>query len=97
MFPRGCLSRELWRTTVRRKTGLLMIGFGAVLSFAVTARTSAFDPRAAGYLIIMAGVLSMVIPRRSPARMRHGKLVRYYYRQTPPSAAAKRADDQAAQ
>jgi hypothetical protein len=75
---------------VRRKTGLLLVGVGVVFSFLVTSRVSGFDPRTAGYLMIMAGVLSAALPRRPAARARRGVLVRYYYRQTqPPSGRAR--------
>jgi hypothetical protein len=63
---------------VKYQTGLLLIAVGAVLAFAVTIRTASFDPRTAGYLVIMAGVLRMALPRRASSRLRRGMLVRYY-------------------
>lgn len=85
------------------RTGLLLIGAGAILAFAVTAHTSGFDPRTAGYLIIMLGVLGLVIPRRASSGVRRGRLVRHYRLPAPsvaPSVAgalaesvAEKADD----
>jgi uncharacterized protein DUF6458 len=65
---------------VKYWTGLLLIAVGAVLAFAVTIHTSAFDPRMAGYLIIMTGVLSMTFPRRTASRVKREVLVHHYYR-----------------
>jgi hypothetical protein len=61
----------------RYRTGLTLIGVGAFLSFAL--HTSALDPRAAGYVVIMAGVLSMALPRRgASSRARRSLLIRHY-------------------
>jgi hypothetical protein len=63
----------------RYRTGLTLIGVGAFASFAVHA--SAFDPRAAGYVLIMAGVLALALPRRrAPGGARRSLLIRHYQR-----------------
>lgn len=46
-------------------TGLLLIGVGAILAFAVTTNTSVFNLHTAGYVIILIGILGMVLPRRT--------------------------------
>jgi hypothetical protein len=44
--------------------GLLLIGIGAILAFAVTTNTSVFNLHTAGYVIMIIGILGIVIPRR---------------------------------
>jgi hypothetical protein len=44
--------------------GLVLIGIGAILAFAVTTNTSVFNLHTAGYVIMIIGVLGLVIPRR---------------------------------
>ena len=44
--------------------GLVLIGAGAILAFAVNANTSAFNWNIAGWVLIIVGVLGLVIPRR---------------------------------
>ena len=45
--------------------GLLLIGVGAILAFAVTTNTSVFNLHTAGYVIMLVGIIGLVIPRRS--------------------------------
>jgi hypothetical protein len=45
--------------------GLLLIGVGAILAFAVTTNTSVFNLHTAGYVIMLIGLLGLVVPRRS--------------------------------
>jgi hypothetical protein len=70
---------------MRRTAGLLLIVLGALLAFKVSAHASAFDPRTAGYLVMMAGILAAVLPRRTARRVRRGMLVHYYRWNEPPS------------
>jgi hypothetical protein len=44
--------------------GLVLIGIGAILAFAVTANTSVINLHTAGYVIMIIGVLGLAIPRR---------------------------------
>ena len=44
--------------------GLVLIGVGAILAFAVTTNTSVFNLHTAGYVILIIGVLGLAIPRR---------------------------------
>ena len=44
--------------------GLLLIGVGAILAFAVTTNTSVFNLHTAGYVIMLIGLFGLVIPRR---------------------------------
>jgi hypothetical protein len=44
--------------------GLVLIGIGAILAFAVTTNTSVFNLHTAGYVIMIIGVLGLAIPRR---------------------------------
>jgi hypothetical protein len=44
--------------------GLLLIGIGAILAFAVTTNTSVFNLHTAGYVIMLIGILGLAIPRR---------------------------------
>lgn len=46
-------------------TGLLLIGAGAILAFAVTTNTSVFNLHTAGYVIMLVGILGMVLPRQA--------------------------------
>ena len=46
-------------------TGLLLIGTGAILAFAVTTNTSVFNLHTAGYVIMLVGILGMVLPRQT--------------------------------
>jgi hypothetical protein len=49
--------------------GLLLIGVGAILAFAVTTNTSVFNLHTAGYVIMLVGIIGLVIPRRSYGRI----------------------------
>ena len=44
--------------------GLLLIGIGAILAFAVTTNTSVFNLHTAGYVIMIIGILGLAVPRR---------------------------------
>ncbi len=44
--------------------GLVLIGIGAILAFAVTTNTSVFNLHTAGWVIMIIGVLGIAIPRR---------------------------------
>ena len=44
--------------------GLVLIGIGAILAFAVTTNTSVFNLHTAGYVLIIIGILGITIPRR---------------------------------
>lgn len=44
--------------------GLVLIGVGAILAFAVTTNTSVFNLHTAGYVIMLIGILGLAIPRR---------------------------------
>jgi hypothetical protein len=44
--------------------GLLLIGVGAILAFAVTTNTSVFNLHTAGYVLMLIGLFGLVIPRR---------------------------------
>jgi hypothetical protein len=46
-------------------TGLLLIGTGAILAFAVTTNTSVFNLHTAGYVLMLIGILGMLLPRRT--------------------------------
>jgi hypothetical protein len=45
--------------------GLVLIGIGAILAFAVTTNTSVFNLHTAGWVIMIIGVLGLAVPRRS--------------------------------
>jgi hypothetical protein len=44
--------------------GLVLIGIGAILAFAVTTNTSVFNLHTAGWVIMIIGILGIAIPRR---------------------------------
>jgi hypothetical protein len=44
--------------------GLVLIGIGAILAFAVTTNTSVFNLHTAGYVIMIIGVFGLAFPRR---------------------------------
>jgi hypothetical protein len=43
--------------------GLVLIGIGAILAFAVTTNTSVFNLHTAGWVIMIIGILGIAIPR----------------------------------
>jgi hypothetical protein len=47
--------------------GLVLIGIGAILAFAVTTNTSVFNIHTAGWVIMIIGILGLAIPRRGYA------------------------------
>jgi hypothetical protein len=44
--------------------GLVLIGIGAILAFAVTTNTSVFNLHTAGWVIMLIGLLGLALPRR---------------------------------
>jgi hypothetical protein len=44
--------------------GLVLIGIGAILAFAVTTNTSVFNLHTAGYVLMIIGLFGLAIPRR---------------------------------
>ena len=44
--------------------GLVLIGIGAILAFAVTTNTSVFNLHTAGYVVMIIGILGLAVPRR---------------------------------
>jgi|GEM_PF-4359433 len=73
------------KLAVRYRAGLLLTGIGACLAFTVSFHTADFDPRTAGYLLIMTGVLVMAVPRRGAPGLRRSPLMHHYQQQvTPP-------------
>jgi hypothetical protein len=49
---------------MKTRTGLLLIGAGAILAFAVTTNTSVFNLHTAGWVIMVVGLLWLAVPRR---------------------------------
>lgn len=62
-------------------TGLLLIGVGAILAFAVTTNTSVFNLHTAGYVLIFIGIIGMVLPRAATGWVGRRIFVRRYERQ----------------
>jgi hypothetical protein len=52
---------------MKTATGLTLIIIGAILAFAVTANTSVFNLHIAGFVLILAGLAGMFIPRKNYA------------------------------
>ncbi len=44
--------------------GLVLIGIGAILAFAVTTNTSVFNLHTAGYVLMVIGIIGIAVPRR---------------------------------
>jgi len=44
--------------------GLVLIGIGAILAFAVTTNTPVFNLHTAGYVLMIIGVFGLAVPRR---------------------------------
>jgi hypothetical protein len=59
-------------------TGLLVIGVGAILAFAVTTNTSVFNLHTAGYVLMLIGILGMVLPRHATGWVGRRLFVRRY-------------------
>jgi hypothetical protein len=47
--------------------GLVLIGIGAILAFAVTTNTSVFNIHTAGWVVMIIGILGLAVPRRGYA------------------------------
>jgi predicted signal transduction protein with EAL and GGDEF domain len=58
---------------MRTGTGLTVVAIGAILAFAVTSSPSFINIHIAGWVIMLAGVVSMVLSRRD-----YGQLVRRF-------------------
>src|ERR1700683_3529498 len=52
------------RNLMKTGMGLVLIGIGAILAFAVTTNTSVFNLHTAGYVLMVIGILGLAIPRR---------------------------------
>ena len=63
---------------MRYGMGLLLIGAGAILAFAVTTNTDVFNLHTAGYVLILVGILAMVLSRRSAGWVGRRLFVRRY-------------------
>ncbi|MGH3158384.1 MAG: DUF6458 family protein, partial [Streptosporangiaceae bacterium] len=50
-------------------TGLTLIVVGAIFAFAVTTNTSVFNLHVMGYVLILAGIAAIAIPRRQYAQV----------------------------
>ena len=50
---------------MKTATALTIAAIGAILAFAVTAHPSFFDFRAAGWVLMLTGIVGSVVPRRS--------------------------------
>jgi hypothetical protein len=50
-------------------TGLTLIVIGAIFAFAVTTNTSVFNLHVMGYVLILAGIAAIAIPRRQYAQV----------------------------
>jgi hypothetical protein len=61
-------------------TGLLLIGVGAILAFAVTTNTSVVNLHTAGYVVMLIGILGMVLPRQTAGWVGRRLFVRRYER-----------------
>jgi hypothetical protein len=59
-------------------SGLLLIGAGALLAFAVTTNTDVFNLHTAGYVLMLIGILGVTIPRRSFGWVGRRMFVRRY-------------------
>ena len=60
-------------------SGLALICVGAILAFAVTANTSAFNLHTAGWVLMLIGVIGLVIPGRTAGWLGRRVLVRRTY------------------
>jgi hypothetical protein len=54
---------------MKTASGLTLLAIGAILAFAVTANTSAFNLHTAGYVIMVIGLAGLFIPRRGYASL----------------------------
>jgi Domain of unknown function (DUF6458) len=87
---------------MRYGMGLLLIGAGAILAFAVTTNTDVFNLHTAGYVLILVGILAMVLPRQSAGWVGRRLFVRRYERRRgdveqvtyPPYVTRNRANTQ---
>jgi hypothetical protein len=54
---------------MKTATGLTLLAIGAILAFAVTTNTSVFNLHVAGYVIMLAGLAGLFIPRKEYSRL----------------------------
>jgi hypothetical protein len=54
---------------MKTATGLTLLAIGAIFAFAVTANTSVFNLHVAGYVIMLAGLAGLFIPRKEYSRL----------------------------
>jgi hypothetical protein len=54
---------------MKTASGLTLLAIGAILAFAVTTNTSAFNLHTAGYVIMVIGLAGLFIPRRGYASL----------------------------
>jgi hypothetical protein len=54
---------------MKTATGLTLLVIGAILAFAVTTNTSVFNLHVAGYVIMLAGLAGLFIPRKEYSRL----------------------------
>jgi hypothetical protein len=59
-------------------SGLLLIGAGAILAFAVTANTSFFNLHTAGWVLMVIGVIGIAVPRSAAGWVGRRLFVRRY-------------------
>ena len=60
--------------------GLVLIGVGAILAFAVTTNTSVLNIHTAGYIVMLIGILNIALPSRASGWMGRRLFVRRYER-----------------
>jgi hypothetical protein len=61
---------------MRTGVGLLVIAVGAILAFAVNANTSVINLHTAGWVLMLIGAISMIIPGRTYGRVGRKLLVK---------------------
>jgi hypothetical protein len=60
---------------MRTATGLTLVAIGAILAFAVRTSPSFLDLQITGWVIMLAGVAGVIIPRRGNGRLRRRTVV----------------------
>src|SRR5271166_6275796 len=61
---------------MKTATGLAMIAIGAVLAFAVTAHLSFLNIQVIGWVLILTGICSLVLPKRRSGLLRRSVIVK---------------------
>lgn len=54
---------------MKTATGLILFAVGAILAFAVTAKTSVFNLQVAGFVIMLVALAGLIIPRKGYATL----------------------------